>query len=101
MCATSTAGPRLWMWVAPESAMSCTRPLCLIALPLVTALAGGCSEANQAPILDAQSATTDEDTPIDLKVLDGARDPDGDALTVTSASATGHRVEIVDASILR
>lgn len=81
--------------------MSCTRPLYLIVLPLAAALAGACSESNHPPIVAAQTATTDEDTPIDLKVLEGARDPDGDALTVTSASATGHRVEIVDQSILR
>ena len=81
--------------------MSCTRSLCLIVLPLAAALAGACSETNHAPILGAQSATTDEDTAIDVKVLDGARDPDGDALTVASATATGHRVEIIDQSIIR
>src|SRR5215468_4710882 len=80
--------------------MSCTRPLCLIVLSLATTV-GACSEANRTPVVTDQQATTDEDTPIDLKVLDGVRDPDGDKLTVTIASAGAHHVEIIDQAIVR
>jgi Bacterial Ig domain/Cadherin-like domain/WD40-like Beta Propeller Repeat len=45
---------------------------------------------NQAPMLAAKSATTDQDTPVMIDLLAGARDPDGDHLTVLSASASGH-----------
>ncbi|HEY6175886.1 MAG TPA: Ig-like domain-containing protein [Kofleriaceae bacterium] len=81
--------------------MSCTRSFTLIALPLAILVVAGCSDGNQTPIVAEQQATTDEDVPVDLNVLDGARDPDGDKLTVTSASAGGHRVEIIDQTTVR
>lgn len=44
--------------------------------------------ANPAPVAADDTATTDEDTPVTIPVLAGDVDPDGDPLTVVSASAT-------------
>jgi hypothetical protein len=63
--------------------------------------AGPPSTGNRPPVVQNQQATTDEDVAIDLHVLDGASDTDGDKLTVTSAAAPGHHVEIVDGAIVR
>lgn len=51
---------------------------------------------NQDPVATDSTATTDEDTPITLPVLDNVTDPDGDPLTVTSATATNGSVTIND-----
>lgn len=77
--------------------------LCLNLPMFATAAAvGACSSsANQPPVVTDQQAVTDEDVPVDLQVLDGARDPDGDPLTVTEASAPGHRVEVIDGKGIR
>lgn len=66
----------------------------------VTAIAA-CTEANRRPVVREQTATTDEDVAVDLRVLDGAEDPDGDALSVLGATAPGHGIEIVDRSVIR
>ncbi len=50
--------------------------------------------ANPAPLAVDDTATTDEDTPINIPVLGNDNDPDGDPLTVTSASAPNGTVVI-------
>ncbi|MFM2477038.1 Ig-like domain-containing protein [Celerinatantimonas sp. MCCC 1A17872] len=49
---------------------------------------------NDAPTAVDSTATTDEDTPVTLSVLDNATDVEGDTLTVTTASATNGTVTI-------
>lgn len=75
---------------------------CLLVLAFGIAIAGcGNDTENRGPILQDQTAATDEDVPVDLEVLDGASDKDGDVLRVTSANAPGHQVEVVDGAIVR
>jgi hypothetical protein len=84
---------------------------CLVKRSCMTALfvaaIGACGEseverpANRPPTLMNVQADTNEDVPVDLHVLGGARDPDGDPLTVTTVSAGGHRADIVEGSIIR
>ena len=50
--------------------------------------------ANDPPVVVAETASTDEDTPLTLQVLANDRDPDGDALTVSAASAAHGTVAI-------
>ena len=47
----------------------------------------GWTVTNPAPIATNDNATTPEDTPVTIAVLANDRDPDGDALTVTAATA--------------
>ncbi len=49
---------------------------------------------NPAPVAADDTATTDEDTPVDIAVLANDTDPDGDALSVTSATASNGLVTI-------
>jgi len=64
----------------------------------------GCDGAeqrvNHPPVLTAQTVATDEDVPVEIPVLDGARDADGDALRVVDAAAIDHTVKIVDGAVL-
>jgi hypothetical protein len=62
---------------------------------VVLLVAAACGEDNGVPSLGSLEVTTDEDTPVELRVLDGLVDPEGDALVVTRATAPGHAVEIV------
>ena len=52
---------------------------------------------NKAPILDDTRVSTDEDTAVSANVLDGAVDPDGDAITVlsTSLGAVGEDLTVI------
>src|SRR5262249_9753392 len=59
------------------------------------ACGGESPRANQPPVLGAPQAVTDEDTAVSFRVLDTARDPEGDPLTVTDASAPGHTVAVI------
>jgi hypothetical protein len=81
---------------------------CLVVLPFATVIAvAACSsgsdamQVNRPPVLVDQQLTTDEDVAVDIHVVDSASDSDGDALTVTRASAGDHHVEIVDGKIVR
>lgn len=74
---------------------------CLFVLTSVAYIVGCGGTENRGPILQDSAAVTDEDVPIDLEVLAAVSDPDGDKLTVTSASASGHRVDIVDGAMIR
>ncbi len=49
---------------------------------------------NPAPTAVNDTATTDEDTPVDINVLANDTDPDGDVLTVTMATALNGTVTI-------
>ncbi len=49
---------------------------------------------NPAPVATDDTATTDEDTPVIIPVLANDNDPDGDALSVTSATASNGLVTI-------
>jgi CshA-type fibril repeat protein len=49
---------------------------------------------NPAPVAGNDSATTNEDTPVTIPVLTNDSDPDGDPLTVTTASALNGTVTI-------
>ncbi len=49
---------------------------------------------NPAPVATDDVATTDEDTPVIIPVLANDNDPDGDALSVTSATASNGLVTI-------
>ncbi|MEP6340822.1 Ig-like domain-containing protein, partial [Parasphingorhabdus sp.] len=49
---------------------------------------------NPAPVATDDMATTDEDVPVIIPVLDNDNDPDGDALSVTSATAANGLVTI-------
>lgn len=71
---------------------------CFVLAFSLGAIAGACSADrpdNRPPELTAQVASTDEDVPVAIHVLDGASDPDGDRLTVTSAYAPDHMVDVV------
>ncbi|HUQ02032.1 MAG TPA: Ig-like domain-containing protein [Kofleriaceae bacterium] len=62
------------------------------ALSLATALVAACSGAddgpdNQAPVVVDDEAAGDEDTTITVDVLANDRDPDGDSLRISTASA--------------
>jgi large repetitive protein len=56
---------------------------------------------NPAPIAANDTASTNEDTPVTINVLGNDRDPDGDPLTVVSASAANGRVTINPDGTLR
>ena len=45
---------------------------------------------NNPPVAVNDTVTTDEDTPVDIGVLENDSDPDGDALTVTSIGSPAH-----------
>src|ERR1043166_2664869 len=65
-------------------------------------LPAGCTDSPDArPIIATVTATTNEDMPVDLHVLDNARGVDGDSLKVVSASAPEGSVEVIDASFIR
>ena len=49
---------------------------------------------NDPPVAGDDTASTDEDTPVTITVLGNDSDPDGDDLTVTSASAANGEVTI-------
>ena len=49
---------------------------------------------NDLPVANMDSATTDEDTPVDIAVLTNDTDVDGDPLTVTAADASNGTVTI-------
>ncbi|MEL6618389.1 MAG: tandem-95 repeat protein [Pseudomonadota bacterium] len=53
---------------------------------------------NDAPVAEDDAATTDEDTPVTIDVLANDSDPDGDDLTIISATVPADQgtVEIVD-----
>jgi hypothetical protein len=79
---------------------SCTTAVFVVAI-------GACGESeiergpNHLPTLVDMQALTDEDVAVDLRVLDGANDPDGDTLAVISANAGDHHSEIVDGNVVR
>ena len=52
------------------------------------------NKGNSDPTPTADTATTDEDTPVVIDVLANDTDPDGDTLTVTSATATNGTVTL-------
>ena len=52
---------------------------------------------NRAPVADDDSATALQDTPVDVPVLAGDTDPDGDTLTVASATDPAHGTTAVNA----
>src|ERR1044071_7242726 len=74
----------------------------LVVAFLAAGLAAGCTDTpDQRPVLGTLTATTNEDTPVDLHVLDKAQDAEGDSLEVVTASAPGAGVEVIDASFIR
>ena len=48
------------------------------------------SPVNDPPMAQDDSASTNEDTPVDIPVLNNDTDPDGDSLTIQSATRPGH-----------
>ncbi|WP_210437764.1 ThuA domain-containing protein [Nocardioides xinjiangensis] len=54
------------------------------------------ADQNRAPVADDDSATTLEGTPVDVPVLVGDTDPDGDDLTVASATDPAHGTTAVN-----
>jgi hypothetical protein len=72
----------------------------MVPIALAGAQAGCGDHADRSVIvLAGHDVTTDEDTPIDVAVLDGAADPAGRPLTLTGAaiaggSAAGHTIEV-------
>jgi len=61
-----------------------------------------CYEVSGPPNAEDDAATTDEDTPVDVNVLDNDSDPDGDALTVSdydSSSTQGGPVSCTGAGV--
>lgn len=74
----------------------------LVVAFLAAGLAAGCTDPpDQRPVLGTLTATTNEDTPVDLHVLDQAQDAASNSLEVVSASAPGGSVEVIDASFIR
>jgi len=74
---------------------------CLVpALAAALAAAACTTEVNRQPSLPRIRAVTDEDVAVELHVLAEARDPDGDSLTLVSASAIGHQVAIKPGGII-
>ncbi|MBV1917764.1 MAG: tandem-95 repeat protein [Sphingomonadaceae bacterium] len=61
----------------------------LVALGIIVLVDGGGS-SNEAPTAEDASASTDEDTPVDVAVT--ASDPDGDTLTYSAGDATSGSV---------
>jgi len=57
----------------------------------------GTGTENRAPVADDDSATTPRDTPVDVPVLAGDTDPDGDTLSVESATDPAHGSTSVNA----
>lgn len=51
---------------------------------------------NDAPTLEGEEVSTNQDTPLSINVLNDATDIDGDTLTIASAEATNGTVEIVN-----
>lgn len=82
---------------------------CLLVVGFAGALAvGGCfgdppgePHTNHPPTLVPHDVSTDEDVAIEIRVLDGASDLDGDPLTVLRGFAPPHDVQIIDGAILR
>jgi len=73
---------------------------------LATTLLGACADdlgrsGNRSPQFPTALFVTDEDVPVDLHLLDGVTDPDGDTLTVTRAVAPGHGVELLAGGVVR
>lgn len=68
----------------------------VIVLSLTALVAGACAseqpgpDVNQPPVIGVPAVVTDEDTPVQIPVLEGASDPDGDTLAVVEVSASGH-----------
>ncbi|HEX3761725.1 MAG TPA: Ig-like domain-containing protein [Kofleriaceae bacterium] len=74
---------------------------CLV--PVLAVLFAGCGGMSdgERPILEPVTATTPEDTPVDLHVLDGSQATAGRALQVIRATASGHQVQIIGSSTIR
>jgi hypothetical protein len=73
---------------------------------LATTLLGACADdlgrsGNRSPLFPTALFVTDEGVPVDLHLLDGVTDPDGDTLTVTRAVAPGHGVELLAGGVVR
>ena len=56
------------------------------------------SPVNDAPVANADTATTAQDTPITVNVLGNDTDVDGDALSVTNATNPAHGAAVVNAN---
>ncbi|HEV8613900.1 MAG TPA: cadherin-like domain-containing protein, partial [Methylomirabilota bacterium] len=52
---------------------------------------------NRAPTAGPDSATTDEDTPVDIDVLSNDSDPEGDAFDIVSVAAAGNGTTTLNA----
>ena len=60
---------------------------------------GACTgDDNAEPILSPADVATDEDTPVEIDLLAGAQDPEGDALTIASVAAGDHEARVVSGS---
>jgi Ca2+-binding RTX toxin-like protein len=55
------------------------------------------SATNDAPVADDDSASTQEDTAVDVDVLDGDSDPESDTLSVTDVTDPAHATATVNA----
>jgi hypothetical protein len=90
-------GSRRWCGVALSGRF--------VALGLAVTVTGGCTDAarpgNHAPVVTQQQAITDEDVPVEIRVLEDARDGDGDELSVVDARAEGHGVDILSGGVLK
>ena len=69
---------------------------------LLAAAASACGvdpSGNAPPVTAPDTAVTDEDVAVELDVLANDVDPDGDPLTVRTASADGHEVTIANGRV--
>jgi Tol biopolymer transport system component len=83
----------------------------VIVLSLTAVMAGACDserpdpDVNQPPVIGMPAVITDEDTPVQIPVLEGASDPEGETLAVAEVSASGnapaHTIEVLTGGILR
>jgi Tol biopolymer transport system component len=59
-------------------------------------------DENEPPVLMSSTVMTDEDVAVEIRVLAGASDPDGDALSVSEVTATaGHATELLAGGIIK
>lgn len=84
-----------------DATRSCQLVLMFASLIAAGACSDDSAQGNLPPIVTSQDVATDEDVSIDIRVLDGARDPEGDLLRVTSVYAGVHTIEVIDHAILR
>jgi hypothetical protein len=84
-----------------DATWSCQLVLMFASLIAAGACSGETAKVNRPPSVPGQEAVTDEDVPIDIRVLDRARDPDGDPLSVVAVDAGDHTVEVIDRAVLR